>query len=1034
MTKALTFLLCFAVSVASGQFVEPFFKNYNLRDGLPADEVYASAVDRDGYMWFGTTLGLSRFDGYSFLNYQKGDGKSGMASNFVDNMAIAHDGKIWIGYFDGGLDLFDPTTGNVVFHLDKKSAKAPLADNRIISLYPEGDSLLFIGMGNFSFAVLHLKDTTLSTIKITPNGQEFDRMLQLVTQIAPTAEGDFWMTTGAGLIFWNRKDHTFSQYTYTTDKPYSATTSLLLDGDSGIYVSTWGGGLLYFNVNSTTWENYLHGDANTNMPANIFRKLARKSKTEIWVLSRQEGLGVFDQTTKKFAFPNPDPLDPNAQLSAWYADMTIDALGGVWTTHNRGISAFHEQNQFVEKLTFPPDHPNQEMGNIPICSCREGNYLWFGRKTSDYLLRLNTQTRLFDTPCALPSNTAVHVIIPHQSGFFLGSSNKGLLWVADPLANNATAEPISEALSQMNIYNGFIHPNGELFLATFNHGLVRYNIEKQTFKQYFPESVGVYDDLIPKSVFNCIADPTGDVWSCSSNGLMRLRINGDVFESFNQTNDALVNAIQPIRNIATNAKGKILLLSESDGVFVFEPGQPLKVQARYNTENYLESTINYTLSTTRNNELIVGSPLGIQVFDTDNEKNYLLNYKNGLRAREGVLRVLVDGNQFYLPESGKLYCVSLPRLNKRGLIKSRVVVSEVQKLNGEPLPYAPTARIVLPHKENAVNIFLTSLYYPNPEDVQFAYALRENGENWQVIKGNRLTLVNLESNDYPLWVKARQPDGSWTKPQLLLEFAVLPPFYKTWWFRLGVFLSLFTIGYIIYNQRVSYLLKTKQVEAVYEKQLAVAKLEGLRAQMNPHFLFNSLNSINFFILKGKIEEASGYLVMFSKLLRRVLSNSRSETVALADEIEVIRLYCALEALRFGKKFDYHFSIEEAIATEMIQIPPMIIQPFVENAIWHGLLHKETGDRTLEISVLKDGLDVLIHINDNGIGRRAAQALKQRAVKKHNSFGLKITEERFKWFQLSHNQKINFEIVDLEDAETQQPNGTRVIIRLFNANK
>lgn len=215
----------------------------------------------------------------------------------------------------------------------------------------------------------------------------------------------------------------------------------------------------------------------------------------------------------------------------------------------------------------------------------------------------------------------------------------------------------------------------------------------------------------------------------------------------------------------------------------------------------------------------------------------------------------------------------------------------------------------------------------------------------------------------------------------------------------------------------------EQLTTEFKKQLAQAETKALRAQMNPHFIFNSLNSINSFVIDQKHELASDYLIKFSKLIRLILDNSRSETITLEKELETLKLYVTLESARFDNKFTCFYNVAGDVNTNAIMIPPMLLQPFVENAIWHGLMQKEgQGTITIEISMMnKDYLK--ISIADDGIGREKAAALKSKSAT-HKSHGLKVTSQRIDMMNKLNSTGAQVHILDLKD-EHDNATGTKV---------
>lgn len=214
---------------------------------------------------------------------------------------------------------------------------------------------------------------------------------------------------------------------------------------------------------------------------------------------------------------------------------------------------------------------------------------------------------------------------------------------------------------------------------------------------------------------------------------------------------------------------------------------------------------------------------------------------------------------------------------------------------------------------------------------------------------------------------------------------------------------------------------------IHQRKSAEAKLQSMRLQMNPHFLFNSLNSIQQLILRNHTDDAARYLSRFSKLLRQVLTYSDYNTVSLAKEIEMLELYLQLEALRFKESFEYHISTSSMIDQDEMEIPTLLVQPFVENAIWHGLLHK-TGDRKLSIRFhLSNEEQIICMIEDNGIGREAAQKISQSLKDDlHTGKGIRSADERLRLFNEQFDAKSILQIEDLKDVSGAAI-GTRVTI-------
>jgi LytS/YehU family sensor histidine kinase len=229
--------------------------------------------------------------------------------------------------------------------------------------------------------------------------------------------------------------------------------------------------------------------------------------------------------------------------------------------------------------------------------------------------------------------------------------------------------------------------------------------------------------------------------------------------------------------------------------------------------------------------------------------------------------------------------------------------------------------------------------------------------------------------------------------------------------------------------RISKIKEREKLKGNYERKIATIEMSSLRAQMNPHFMFNSLNSINNFILKNDPDNASGYLTKFSRLMRLILDNSRNEWVSLENELRALGLYIELEALRFDYAFEHLIEITGDVNPETVQIPPMIIQPYVENAIWHGLLHRKERGGKLDIHIWKNHEMLNIEIEDNGIGREEAKKRRSKTATRQKSYGMEITNQRLEIVNKLYDVHASVKIKDLVNANGESE-GTAVLLSIL----
>ena len=211
-------------------------------------------------------------------------------------------------------------------------------------------------------------------------------------------------------------------------------------------------------------------------------------------------------------------------------------------------------------------------------------------------------------------------------------------------------------------------------------------------------------------------------------------------------------------------------------------------------------------------------------------------------------------------------------------------------------------------------------------------------------------------------------------------------------------------------------IKAREKEKVdLQNQIATTELKALRAQMNPHFIFNAINSVQYFMTSNDPQSSQKYLSKFARLIRYVLDNSKPGAIPLGNEIDALKLYMDLEALRFGGRFTYTVLITENIDLNYVQIPSMLIQPYVENAIWHGIMHKK-GDGKITISItMKDAVLTCI-VEDNGIGRLKSKEMKSSESLAYHSIGMSVTKERIELISKLNNIKPRVNIFDLYETK------------------
>jgi ligand-binding sensor domain-containing protein len=301
------------------------------------------------------------------------------------------------------------------------------------------------------------------------------------------------------------------------------------------------------------------------------------------------------------------------------------------------------------------------------------------------------------------------------------------------------------------------------------------------------------------------------------------------------------------------------------------------------------------------------------------------------------------------------------------------------------------------------------------------YRLLEIETKWNILEGDQINYTHLSSGKYTLVLHITA--GDQTLYYRTITIISHPAWYQTIWFIVGCILLFIIAVLSIFRWRVHTVRRKSQQELLLQKKLSELENKALRAQINPHFLFNTLNSINHFILANNKKEASHYLTRFAQLVRLVLDNSRHEYISLERELEALIIYLELEMMRRDNAFDYSLSIRKDITATPFFVPPLILQPFVENAIWHGLA-SVFEDGFIEIIVSAAGEDgICITIEDNGVGYESDT---QKSKKTHSSFGMAGTLDRLRQMHPKNNCKIETLYNDDDN-----PAGTKISIFIYN---
>ncbi|MEM9024565.1 MAG: histidine kinase, partial [Bacteroidota bacterium] len=341
-------------------------------------------------------------------------------------------------------------------------------------------------------------------------------------------------------------------------------------------------------------------------------------------------------------------------------------------------------------------------------------------------------------------------------------------------------------------------------------------------------------------------------------------------------------------------------------------------------------------------------------------------------------------------------------------------------INRQDVPVKTRYR--LPHDQNAL-AFTYSFANNNKSQVEMRHRLIGQDTNWEESVHRKVQYINLEPGDYEFQLETRYYGEIWGNRRSI-PFHIAKPIWETWGFRgamAGAILLLIwaSIRWWMNNFKKRTLLETEKLKA---------EQKALRAQLNPHFLFNAMTSIQQLVYNNDKVFAISNMARYAKLMRKVLNHSEREWITLSAELETLDLYIQLEALRFEGKLDYALEVDPNVDPEQHHLPPMLLQPFVENAIKHGLLNRKTPGGRLRLRFAIEGQALRCTIEDNGIGRAKARELQANRSSLHQSFSTRATDQRIATMNLQHQQKIRITVTDLTDANNQ-PTGTQMEVYL-----
>ena len=418
------------------------------------------------------------------------------------------------------------------------------------------------------------------------------------------------------------------------------------------------------------------------------------------------------------------------------------------------------------------------------------------------------------------------------------------------------------------------------------------------------------------------------------------------------------------------------------------------------------------------------SKINIQSFQPFRYSVVNLSYGQGLFVTEINDACRINGMLYIASDMGLGFLNEKSEFKQPRELKLPFYFSQI-RINDQPVQQL--SAYSLSHRERDITIAYTTISFRDPQGTQYKYRIKGLDTNWVYTAAREIRLTSMPYGNHTIEFQASLKSDNWTSAVQAIHFSIHPPFWETSWF---IIISILVVGSLLYlwtRIRINLIRRREEEKTIYNKQIAEMEIRALRAQMNPHFTFNVMQSIQYYISHHDFESARKYLGKFSKLMRTILDHSRFHYIALFDEVGTLQDYLDLEKLRFEENFDYSIHIEPGLDSHALRVPTMLIQPYVENAIKHGLSSKE-GNARVDISISIKTEHLVCEITDNGIGRKKATELAGIQGEKHVSVGTSLVAERIEALNKYYGYRLRSETFDLYDSN-QNAAGTKVVLTI-----
>ncbi|MDO6597747.1 histidine kinase [Oceanihabitans sp. 2_MG-2023] len=967
--RRLLLILCFlSVQVHYGQ--QAVSIHLTEKDGLPDIEFYDIAEDQEGYIWLAADKGLYRYNGSEytlFTNPQK-KGRS------LFGLTFDAKGRLWCNNLAG--QFFYVENEKLILFKEFESVKF-LCDFIIFK-----NHLIINNNNNEALSVnIETKEETFTSIKLN-QGNSF-------SDLEPNPS-HFHQTLGRS--------------TYKIEDPFFKNKKLIKTFTK--HNITERGQIKFFEFENTLF--YFKED------------FSNQSKL---ILSK-----IVNNESVRITFP-----ENIAKTKVNHAYIIDNKL---WILTNSGVFISKIIND--ELITIEHLYPEYFISDVLVDS--NLNY-WFTTINNGVFVVPNQELKIYNSIYKNNKKDISDIAIIDSENYYVATLNGKISKISSNKVENIDIQNINE------VFNIAYNKQNNTLLVSSRESNIIYNLKtkkQQTIYRFYSKSITTID----KDNYLLSLPYSAAIYNVKKDSVSILR-NARSYSSVydNNTNKAYVSYIDGFRvhDLNTNTVTEILnnnkpvlgsivainnneiacIATHNNGVIGFKNNKKL---FHFNTKNGLQSnTINGLQF--KDNTIWVATDKGIQSYNYLTKKSINITKQDGL-ASGNINTLKVVDNQVVFGSNLGLFHFDTNKIEKeRQTLKPYFTsISIAEKDTILQKTYT------LKQDNSEIRIAFNTNGLQTKEFVEYAYKIEGYNKQWIPLENNvNFVKINtLPSGKYTFKVKAKNKFSTTFSKPISIQLKITSLFYKTWVFYFLMLIIIASIIWYYFNKKTKRLQKEQAIQlekAIISEELVLTQLENLRSQMNPHFIFNALNSIQDYIILNEKKLARQYLVKFSRLIRTYLEHSQTNEVTLNEEIKTLNLYLELEKERFDDDLSFHIHIDESLDVDAILVPSLFIQPYVENALKHGLLHK-TKNKKLQLNFLKDNDSnfLICEIIDNGIGREASAKIRTQQTINHKPFATSANQKRIDLINRSLNKKVTLKIEDVVDKNLEVQ-GTKVILKI-----